>query len=119
MTDRLHHALEIHSGSATLYLKGHLSGADTFRLRRVCREIPMHVRTLRLDLHGVTGLEDGAASTLRALVRYWRESRNGCFRFSFASEHLVATMLEREAPAARPSPLELIGDRAALTGMFL
>jgi hypothetical protein len=106
-------------GSATLYLKGRLAGADAFRLRRVCRDIPMHIRTLRLDLHGVTELEDGATETLRSLVRYWRESRNGCFRLAFASEHIVATVVAREAPAAPLSAHEPIGERAALTGMFL
>jgi hypothetical protein len=120
VTTRLLHALEVSDGSATLYLSGRLSGADTFLLRRVCRDVPLHVRTLRLDLHAVTALEEGAMETVRAVVRYWRESRNGSFRLSFATEHVIATVVEREPiPAASTRIEQLVGRSAALTGMFL
>ncbi len=117
---RLLHALEVSDGSATLYLSGRLAGADTFLLRGVCREIPLSVRTLRLDLHGVTKLEDGAMDTVRALVRYWRETRNGSFRLAFATEHVVATVVEREtgSPVSARAD-EFVDHSAALTGMFL
>lgn len=119
MTTRLQHSLEIGAGCATLYLSGTLAGGDAFPLRRLCREIPDGITTLRLDLHGVTTLETGAMDTLRSLVRYWRETRRGGFRLSFASEHVVATYVDA---AARPSE-ELVehlgGRKAALTGMFL
>jgi len=117
---RLLHALEVSDGSATLYLSGRLAGADAFMLRGVCRDIPLQVRTLRLDLHGVTTLDEGAMDTVRALVRYWRETRNGCFRLAFATEHVVATVIEREPTAAIVPHLDPLVDRsAALTGMFL
>ena len=86
MTTRLTHALEVSDSSATLYLSGCLAGHDAFPLRGVCRDIPVHVRTLRLDLHGVTALDEGAMDTIRAVVRYWRETRNGHFRRAFASD---------------------------------
>ena len=114
------HALEVSDGSATLYLSGRLGGTDAFLLRGVCRDIPLSVRTLRLDLHGVTTLEDGAMDTVRAVVRYWRDTRNGSFRLAFATEHVVATVVEREtgfATSARPN--QFVDHSAALTGMFL
>ena len=120
MTTRLAHALEVSDASATLYLAGTLTGADAFPLRGVCRDIPRHVRTLRLDLKAVTRLEEGAMETVRALIRYWRESRQGSFRLSFASEQLVATMVEDGVGETKASLGERFGARAAaLTGMFL
>jgi hypothetical protein len=117
---RLLHALEVSDGSATLYLCGRLAGADAFPLRGVCRDIPLSVRTLRLDLHGVTTLDEGAMDTVRALVRYWRETRNGSFRLAFATEHVVATVVERESAPPADAPIDhLIGRSAAVTGMFL
>ena len=119
MTTGLQHSLEISEGSATLYLAGTLAGADAFPLRRVCRDIPERVSTLRLDLHGVKRLDDGAMNTIRSLVRYWRETRGGGFRLSFASEHLVATYVHTGASPAEQY-IDHIGERkAALTGMFL
>jgi hypothetical protein len=120
VTTRLRHALEVSDGSATLYLSGRFAGADAFVLRGVCRDIPLPVRTLRLDLHGVTALDEGAMDTIRALVRYWRETRNGNFRLAFASEHVVASVVEREStPSAVTRIDQIIGRSAALTGMFL
>ena len=120
MTTHLRYALEVSDGSATLYLSGRLAGADAFLLRGVCRDIPLLVRTLRLDLHGVTALDDGAMDTIRALVRYWRETRNGNFRLGFTTEHVVASMVEHEsAPTSGARMDQIIGRTAALTGMFL
>ena len=120
MTTRLLHALEVSDSSATLYLSGRLAGHDAFSLRGVCRDIPVHVRTLRLDLHGVTALDAGAMDTIRAVVRYWRETRNGSFRLAFASEQDVASVAQPEsAPAAGRRLDHVIGRSAALTGMFL
>ena len=120
MTTRLLHALEVSDFSATLYLSGRLAGSDAFPLRGVCRDIPVHVRTLRLDLHGVTALDEGAMDTIRALVRYWREVRNGSFRLAFACEQDVASAVEPESPPPTSRRVDQIfGRSAALTGMFL
>lgn len=119
MTTALQHSLEVSHGSATLYLAGTLAGPDAFCLRRICREIPGHVATLRLDLHGVTNLEQGAMDAIRSLVRYWRETRRGGFRLSFASEHLVATYVDAGASASECVLDRIEGRKAALTGMFL
>ena len=119
MTTALLHSLEVSDGSATLYLAGTLAASDAFALRRVCREIPAHVSTLRLDLHAVSPLQPDAIAIIRSLVRFWRETRRGGFRLSFASEHLVATCVDTGA-AAVERVIDRIGERkAALTGMFL
>jgi ABC-type transporter Mla MlaB component len=119
VTTTLRHSLEVSDGSATLYLAGTIAGSDAFPLRRVCREIPAHVTTLRLDLHGVTKFEQGAMDVVRSLVRYWRHTRQGGFRLSFASEHLVATYVDAGASASE-RVLDRMGvGKAALTGMFL
>jgi len=119
VTTGLQHSLEIGAGSATLYLSGTLAASDAFPLRRVCREIPEGVATLRLDLHAVTRLEEGAMDTIRSLVRFWRETRTGGFRLSFASEHLVATYVDSGATSAQRVVDGIGGRKAALTGMFL
>ena len=119
MTTALQYSLEIGAGSATLYLAGTLAGPDAFPLRRVCREIPDRVTTLRLDLHAVSRLDDGAMDTIRSLVRYWRETRAGGFRLSFASEHLVATYVDAGESASERVIGRIGGGKAALTGMFL
>ena len=123
MTTRLQHALEVSDGSATLYLSGVLAASDAFALRGVCIAIPESVRTLRLDLHALTRLEEGAMDAVRAIVRYWRETRQGSFRLSLSSPHVVATISENPDVVARIQPSDAViskfGDRAALTGMYL
>ena len=111
-------------GSATLYISGVLSASDAFRLRRVCVAVPERVRTLRLDLHGVTSLEEGAMDAVRAVVRYWRETRQGSFRLSFATEHILATIREGDAVPAQVQGVETLapypgGRSPALMGTFL
>ena len=119
VTTGLQHSLEISAGSATLYLAGTLAGSDAFPLRRVCREIPEGVATLRLDLHAVSRFDEGAMNTIRSLVRFWRETRSGGFRLSFASPHLVATYVDTGATPSHHVSDHLDGRNAALTGMFL
>ena len=119
MTTTLQHSLEIGAAAATLYLAGTIRGSDAFALRRVCREIPDRVVTLRLDLHAVTRLDDGATETIRSLVRYWRDTRGGGFRLSLASQHLVATYVDAGDRSSERVIDRIDGRKAALTGMFL
>jgi len=120
MTTRLAHALEVSDGAATLYLAGTLTRGDAFPLRGICQDIPEHVRTLRLDLSAIGSLEEGAMDTVRSLIRYWRDSRRGGFRVSFASEHVMATLVHGELAETRAALGGRLDDRgAALTGMFL
>lgn len=91
MTTPLHHEIEVADDTATLYLSGTLSAGDEFALGRACGDLPARVRTLRLDLHGVTRLTDDAMCAIRGVLRYWRESRGGSFRLSLSSDRIVAT----------------------------
>jgi hypothetical protein len=124
VTTRLQHALEVGDGSATLYLSGILAASDAFMLRGLCIAIPSAVSTLRLDLHAVSKLEEGAMDAVRAIVRYWRETRQGSFRLSLAAPNVVATISERWVATAEvqpaDTPLPHVGGRAAaLQGMYL
>ncbi len=88
---KMRFAIEVAGDTATMYVSGLLAATDAFALNRACSELPQHVRTLRLDLHGVADISDVAMIAVRAVLRYWRESRAGSFRLALASEHLVAT----------------------------
>ena len=102
-----------------MYLCGTLGAADAFPLRRVCRDIPHRVTTLRLDMHAVTRLEEGATESIRSLVRFWRDTRGGGFRLSLASEHLVATYVDAGERSSDLVIARIDARKAALTGMFL
>jgi hypothetical protein len=91
---RVHHEIEVADDCATLYLSGTLRAVDHGALTTACAILPSHVATLRLDLHGVDEVDDEAIVAVRAVLRYWRESRGGSFRLSLASERLVATYAE-------------------------
>ena len=100
---RLRHAVEVADDAATMYLSGSLNAGDAFALNRACSELPGRVRTLRLDLHGVETMNGDAMDAVRAVLRYWRESRGGSFRLSLASEHIVATYAEGSFASTRPN----------------
>jgi hypothetical protein len=124
VTTRLQHALEVGDGSATLYLSGVLAASDAFALRGLCIAIPPGVRTLRLDLHAIVRLEEGAMDAVRAIVRYWRETRQGSFRLSLSSPNVVATITGHEdatplLPPVNTTLPHFCGRAAALQGMFL
>jgi ABC-type transporter Mla MlaB component len=88
---KLHYEIEVADDAATLYLSGILSADDAFRLSGACIDLPARVLTLRLDLHAVEKVEEDAMDAIRGVLRYWRESRGGSFRLSFATERIVAT----------------------------
>lgn|GEM_PF-6953962 len=120
---RMHCEAEVTNDSATLYLSGTLCGGDAAALSHACAQLPMAVRALRLDLHGVSDMSDDAMTAVRAILRYWRDSRQGSFRLSMASAHLVATCDGGARadggvapPLSGPCVLEKL---AALTGMYL
>ena len=123
MSEALHHEIEVADDSATLYLHGVLAAGDAERLSDACGSLPLRVRTLRLDLHGLSRLEDDAMIAVRAVLRYWRESRGGSFRLSLASERIVATYGEgsfaQAAPSLRNAHPHVVEATAAMTAMYL
>jgi ABC-type transporter Mla MlaB component len=91
--------------ATTIYLSGPLGSTDIPRLCHACDELPAEVRTLRLDLRGVTQLDVDTMSSVRALMRHWRSARQGACMLSFSTEHLVVTYSEGEiVPSRRPIP---------------
>ncbi|MGZ5261772.1 MAG: hypothetical protein ACXWC0_29510 [Burkholderiales bacterium] len=123
MVTSLHHEIEVAKDSATLYLAGTLCAEDAFALGRACSELPERVHTLRLDLHGITHMEDDAMGAIRAVLRYWRESRGGSFRLSLASDRIVATYGEGRFANShfglRSAPPHIVEASPALTAMYL
>lgn len=119
----LHHQLEVTGDCATLYLSGALSANDHDILTEACGALPAGVGTLRLDLHGVDDVDDDALVTIRALLRYWRESRGGSFRLSLASERIVATYSEGRLAhgslGLRSALPHVVETAPCLTGMYL
>jgi hypothetical protein len=119
---KMRYAMEVAGDTATVYVTGSLAATDAFGLNRACGELPAHVRTLRLDLHGVQEVNDLAMIAVRAVLRYWRESREGSFRLALASEYLVATYAEGAcALTARTAPVPSIVTEGtpAQTAMYL
>jgi hypothetical protein len=96
MMDRMHHQLELAGGTATLYVAGRVDQQSVSTLLEVCRLLPAHVRTLRLDLNAIGTMSAEATGAVRLLLRHWRESRHGEFRLS--TSYLLATCSEIEAP---------------------
>ncbi|MEO5815820.1 MAG: hypothetical protein ABIT20_11120 [Gemmatimonadaceae bacterium] len=122
MSNALHHELEVADDSATLYLSGTLCADDASSLRNACGALPSRVHTLRLDLHGISHLQDDAMGAVRDVLRYWRESRGGSFRLSLASERIVATYGEgrfANAWSLRNAPSHVVEATPALTAMYL
>lgn len=123
MNAAMHHEIEIADDSATLYLHGVLSAGDAQTLSDACENLPARVRTLRVDLHGLSRLESDAMSAVRAVLRYWRESRGGSFRLSLASERIVATYAEGSfvdaALSLRSAPAHVVEATPAMTAMYL
>ena len=120
MTDYLHHQIEVSGGTATVYLTGTLDVEHAGLLLDACQQLPPGIRTLRLDLHGVTTLGSDAMDTLRRVLQLWRHTRGGHFKLSLSSEHVVATVsagqfttraTERAGSWGAPSP--------AVTAAFL
>jgi len=87
--------VELSDETATLVLSGTISISDVSSMRRACRAIPARIRTLRLNLGDVDGLDAQVMDAVRGVVRDWRASREGDFRLDLTTPHLVARMVER------------------------
>jgi hypothetical protein len=101
MRDPVPFHLELAGESATLYVHGCLDQQSATTMAEVCRFLPQSVRTLRLDLRAVGVMTVEATSTVRVLVKQWRDGRRGQFRLS--TSHLVAVC--ESVPAATPDEM--------------
>jgi hypothetical protein len=96
MMDRMQYQLELSGVTATLYVAGGLGNQSVSTLIDVCRSLPAHVRTLRLDLSAMGTMSADAIGAVRLLLRHWRDDRRGEFRLS--TSYLVATSSQVVAP---------------------
>jgi hypothetical protein len=93
--------MEVSDETATYVLSGTVSPSDVRSMRLACRAVPARVRTLRLNLGDVDGLDAQVMDAVRGVVRDWRASRGGDFRLDLTTPHLVARMEERrDAPSS-------------------
>ena len=90
--DRL---VEVNGETATFVLSGTVSPSDVSSMRLACKAIPARIRTLRLNLGDVDGLDAQVMDAVRGVVRDFRASREGDFRLDLTTPHLVARMEER------------------------
>jgi hypothetical protein len=90
--DRL---VEVNGETATFVLSGTVSPGDVSSMRLACKAIPARIRTLRLNLGDVDGLDAQVMDAVRGVVRDFRASREGDFRLDLTTPHLVARMEER------------------------
>ena len=92
--DRL---IEVSDETATFVLSGTVSPSDVTSMRLACQAIPARVRTLRLYVGDVDGMDAQVMDAVRGVVRDWRASRDGDFRLDLTTPHLVARMVERSS----------------------
>jgi hypothetical protein len=114
--------LETSGTTATLYISEELPLDHLEALGEACAALPAHVRSLRLDLHGIRQLGVEMMSALRVLMREWRLVRGGECRLSFSTENLVITYTERDSvavPAAARAPWVTASASAARTAAYL
>jgi len=96
MSHRVQFQLELAGESATVYVHDGLECDGSTTLLDLCASLPIHVRTLRLDLRATGTMTAEATRVVRLLLKHWRETRKGEFRLS--TSHLLATCTSR-APA--------------------
>jgi len=88
--------VEVSGETATFVLSGTVSPSDVSSMRLACQAIPSRVRTLRLNLGDVHGMDSHVTDAVRGVVRDWRASREGDFRLDLTTPHLVARMPDHE-----------------------
>ena len=80
MSTALQYTIEAHHDAATLYVTGTLSVTGVVAAMHACDELPARVRTLRVDLRRIEGVEPSAYDALAFGTRRWRDVRAGVTR---------------------------------------
>ena len=80
MSTPLQYTIEAHHDAATLYVTGTLSVAGVVAAMHACDALPDRVRTLRVDLRSIDGVESAAYDALAFNTRRWRDVRGGVTR---------------------------------------
>ena len=97
MHDQTRYQMELAGESATLYILERIAETDGPALAALCRELPEHVRTLRVDMRAVGTMTAEAMRAVRALLAGWRARRDG--RYDLRTSYLVATCRQLETAA--------------------
>ena len=80
MNNPFQYTIEAHNDAATLYVTGTLSTPGVIAAMHACDELPARVRTLRVDLRRICGVEPAAYDALAFATRRWRDVRAGVTR---------------------------------------
>ncbi len=75
MANDLRFEQEIADDNATLYCWGALHANHVVAIERACAALQSRVRSLRLDMHGVSNMAEDAMDAVRGVLRFWRTSR--------------------------------------------
>jgi hypothetical protein len=77
--------------------------------------LPLHIRTLRLDLHSLKNVDMNAVDCMRRLLHYWCRNRGGACRVSMSAPQLAGIWehAEETRAGARASRRETGDERAA------
>ena len=97
MHDRTQYQIELAGESATVYLFEPIALADDSSLVAHCRDLPRHIRILRVDARGLGTMTAGGMRAVRALFAAWRERREGTF--ALRGSYLVASCRQLESAA--------------------
>ena len=89
--------IELAGEAATVYLFERLDLADESSLVALCRELPPHVRILRVDARGLGSMTGGGMRAVRALFAAWRDRHEG--HFALRTSYLVASCRQLESAA--------------------
>ena len=95
--DRTQYQIELAGDSATVYLFEQLGTDGESSLATLCRDLPAHVRILRVDARGLGMMTSGAMHTVRALFAAWQERREG--QCILRGSYLVASWRQLESAA--------------------
>ncbi len=113
---RYTHLLEVHTEFATLHLRGMMADDDVGLVRAMCTRLPGTVRVLRVDLSGMSSLDDGVRDEVVALVKEWRAQRFGHVIITGSPAELESVSARRVGPPRQITPEH--GD-VALMASFL
>ena len=92
MDSPLAYSVEMHSNSATFYFRGAMSIRGALQALRACHDLPAHIRTLCVNLHGVRIYDPMAVDAFVALLHDWRHVRAGLTRVELPPARVAQLM---------------------------
>lgn len=102
MCERNQLQLKLDGDSATLCVHGALDRAGASSMLELCAALPLHIRTLHVDLRSLGAMSGEATGAVRSLLAHWRTTRGGEFRL--ITSHLLATCSPAPVTSATREP---------------